>query len=117
MRNDVWLNYYCPRDWITERPIEIAVGMSQYCIIPDANFTLEGQLYLVEVDRTQPMTKNKEKIDYYARIIPLIISSKQYSKPPVLVWYTANHTRKEKLKELCLSKGIDCRIYVKEDLI
>jgi hypothetical protein len=117
MRNDVWLNYFCPKDWRTEKAIEIAVGVSQYCVIPDADFTIEGQLYLVEVDRAQDMKKNKEKIEYYARIIPLIISSKQYPKPPVLVWYTATTTRKEKLKELCLAKGLDCRVYIKEDLV
>ena len=115
MRNDIWLFYYGPKDWKVEVPLTITSGLSQVAVVPDAIFTLEGKYYFVEIDNTQKMTKNKDKIDYYARINPLVL--KQFNHAPVIVFYTANPTRKEKLKELCQAKGLDCRIYTKEDLV
>jgi hypothetical protein len=111
MRNDIWLYYYCPKDWQIEVPITIRSGLEQLVLVPDAMFTLEGKPYFLEVDRTQNMHKNKEKIDLYARLNPLMPDK------PTIIFYTTTELRKQKLKEYGSSKGLECRVLMKEDLV
>jgi hypothetical protein len=114
MRNEIWLHYYCPKNWRTEEPITFTEGLSQYVIIPDATFTIEGKYYFLEVDRTQSMADNKKKIELYSKLQPLI--QQQFKIPPTLVFYTLTPLRSKKLKSLCKEYEVNCLVYTKEDL-
>ncbi|MBT2735115.1 hypothetical protein J7E66_10240 [Bacillus sp. ISL-7] len=118
MRNDMYLFYYSPKDWRVEEPIEFKYkdGLTyvDITLIPDATFTLKGNYYFLEVDRTQSMVENKKKIELYSKLSPLI--QQQFGHLPTLVFYTLTSHRKEKLKELCKDYGVTCSVYTKEDI-
>jgi hypothetical protein len=114
MRNDMWLYYYCPRDWRIEEPITFPEGLKNHVLVPDATFTLEGKYYFLEVDRTQSMSDNKKKIELYSKLNPLM--EKQFNQIPTLIFYTTTPLRQEKLKEICKSFKVNCRVYTKEDI-
>ncbi|MBT2696323.1 hypothetical protein J7E79_02590 [Bacillus sp. ISL-40] len=82
-------------------------------LIPDATFTLKGNYYFLEVDRTQSMSDNKKKIELYSKLNPLM--EKQFNQAPTLVFYTMTPLRQEKLKEICKYYKVNCRVYTKED--
>jgi hypothetical protein len=115
MRNDIWIYYYSPKDWVTEQPINIKVGLEQHVLVPDASFTIEGKWYFVEVDRMQDMKKNREKIELYSKLSPLM--EKQYGHRPTVVFYTTTPVRKDKLKQLCVERQLMCRVMTKGDLV
>jgi hypothetical protein len=118
MRNDVWLYYYSPQDWRIEEPIEFKYkdGLTyvDITLIPDATFTLKGHYYFLEVDRTQSMSENKKKIDLYSKLTPLI--QQQFGHSPTIVFYTLTSLRKDKLKNYCKEKNVECRVFTKDDL-
>lgn len=119
MRNDVWLYYYSPKDWRIEEPIEFKYkeGLSyvDITLIPDATFTLKGQYYFLEVDRTQSMAENKRKIELYSKLCPVM--QQQFGHFPTIIFYTLTTLRKEKLKEYCKEKNVNCRVFTKEDIL
>lgn len=114
----MYLYYYCPKDWRIEEPIEFQYkeGLTyvEITLVPDATFTLEGKYYFLEVDRTQSMADNKRKIELYSKLSPSM--KEQFHHTPTLVFYTTTPLRREKLKNLCQSYGLDCRVYTKEDI-
>jgi hypothetical protein len=114
LRNDMYLHYYCPKDWRIEEPIQFIQGLTQHVLIPDATFTLQGKFYFLEVDKTQSMSKNKEKIETYSKLTPLI--ERKYNHVPTLIFYTVTPLRKEKLNEYCKENKVNCLIYTKEDI-
>ena len=114
LRGDMYLYYNCPADWFVEEPVTVTQGLSQFVVIPDATFTLDGVFHFLEVDRTQSMSDNKKKIEQYAKLNPLIHT--QFNHQPILVFYTTTPLRKEKLTSLCDSLQVKCKIYTKEDI-
>ena len=115
MRNDIWLHYFCPKDWRVEESIKFVDGLQQLWLVPDAIFTAKGKHHFVEIDNTQKMQENKKKIELYAKLNPLI--KQQFGHEPVLVFYTITDLRRTKLKEYCKEKNVDCLIYTKQDLL
>lgn len=114
MRNDLYLYYFCPKDWRIEEPITFTVNLKDKVLVPDATFTLEGKYYFAEVDRIQKMVENKEKIQAYS-----LLQSKmeiKFGHAPTLIFYTVSELRKQKLREYCKELGVNARIYTKEDL-
>ena len=66
MRNEAWLYLFCPDDWQIEAPIRYKVNDKKKTIIPDVKFRdEEGTLNAVEIDRTQMMNVNAEKMSRY----------------------------------------------------
>lgn len=58
LRNEAWLQLYCPDDWQIETEIKYRKNGEKKRIIPDA----EGILHAVEIDRSQKMKVNEEKL-------------------------------------------------------
>ncbi|NRD81175.1 replication-relaxation family protein [Bacillus sp. BRMEA1] len=118
MRNDMYLYYYCPKDWRIEEPIQFKYkeGFTyvDITLIPDATFTLTGNYYFLEVDRTQSMADNKKKIELYSKLNPVM--KEQFNQIPTLVFYTISTLRRDKLKDLCTEYKVNCRVYTKEDI-
>lgn len=97
-----------------EEKIEFAEGLSQYVLIPDATFTLETKFCFVEIDRTQSMADNKKKIDLYGKLNNAM--QRQYGYQPTIIFYTLTKLRQDKLREYCKQKGLNYRIYTKDDI-
>src|SRR5690625_4638799 len=61
MRNDLYI-HLGPQEWRNE----VRVGVKDVVtVVPDAYFKYNQMLHFLEVDHTQKMFKNKEKIDRY----------------------------------------------------
>ena len=115
LRNQVFIHYGCPKDWVIEKKTFFTPpGEPEKYITPDAKFSVNGERYFLEVDRTQSMVDNRAKIERYKELSPLI--EKNYGHKPVIVWYTARNSRVEKLKELCEEAGLRCDVWSFDDL-
>lgn len=123
MRNDLYIHYQCPSDWLVEKKSEYDKHVTgpdgklvkkTYYVIPDARFTLEGVYYFLEVDNTQNMVDNRKKIQHYAELFPLM--HKHLGHKPVIVFYTMTPIRQVKLREICEEYKISCEVYTKADL-
>ena len=66
MRNEAWLYLFCPEDWQIEAPIRYKIHDKKKTIIPDVKYRdSDGILNAVEIDRTQMMNVNSEKMNRY----------------------------------------------------
>src|SRR5699024_7435835 len=65
MRNDLYIKLGMPNTWQKEIPIN---KNDAVFIIPDAMFKLNGEFYFVEIDNTQTMKTNIEKIKKYKEL-------------------------------------------------
>lgn len=116
MRADLFLTLGCPDSWKNEIRIKYVYDENDpksrhITVVADAHFVTEtGKHYIVEIDNSQKMLKNKEKIEKYRRLIEKGI----FKGIPVIVWVTTTPYRKQLLAELC--EGLDVRIYLKGDL-
>lgn len=122
MRNEVYIYFKCPLDWINEYPLETDLKPSNTSgiifngltlinkkkVISDAVFTRNGYLYLIEVDNTQDMATNKKKIDSYREIMPNL------ETVPILYFFTTTDNRKKKLKEWL--KGMHHEVYTFDEI-
>lgn len=116
LRNEFYIHFNCPSDWRVEHEIVFkpkGLVTIEKRIVADASFTNKGVFHLLEVDRTQSMLENKEKIDRYAELNPLLLE--RFNHKPIIIFYTTTEIRRKKLKEYCEAKGLTCRIYTKED--
>lgn len=106
MRNDLFIKLGQPKDWKKEVPIY--KGDDIY-LIPDATFKKNGIYHFVEIDNTQTMKTNYEKIKKYAALFPNL--KNRYKHSPILIWYSLSDLRKEKLQEACKKAKIKFEIY------
>ncbi len=72
LRNDAWLHLFCPDDWQIEIDIRYKKNGEKKKIVPDMKFRdEEGGLHAVEVDRSQKMKINDEKLLKYEEFIKI----------------------------------------------
>ena len=105
LRNQLWIHLNMPRTW--ENEIKLSVG--DISIISDAKFEKNGIKVFVEVDRTQPMSKNRAKIERYKKIKELTGESFH------LLWITELESRRPKLNELMA--GLNGRVYTLKEIL
>lgn len=119
MRNDIYIYFHQPEDWIVEDGMIIRYTEGEerktMRIVPDARFTKDGVYHFLEVDRSQSMIENKKKIENYGKLSPVM--KKQYGHQPVILFYTLTEVRREKLKEICQLHQVNCQVYIKEDIL
>jgi Replication-relaxation len=113
MRNDIYIFYHYPKDWVIERPVTWKEDGKEHKLIPDARFTYHDTMYFVEVDSQQQMIKNHRKIKQYASLFRVM--QRQNVGEPILLWYTVSHDRKEKLEQWCKEYGVSCEVLCKQD--
>ncbi|SET84309.1 Replication-relaxation [Oceanobacillus limi] len=106
MRNDLYIKLGMPKDWQKEVPIS---KEEEVYLIPDAMYKNKGEYHFVEIDNTQTMKTNVEKINKYKYLSSDIF--KQYNHIPTLIWYSLSDIRKEKLKKACEKHGLKYKIY------
>jgi len=112
MRNEAWLYLFCPDDWQIEAPIRYKVNDKKKTIIPDVKFRdEEGTLNAVEIDRTQMMNVNAEKMSRY-REFSLYYKNKYNGKVPLIHFFTVTEYRQKKLEQLAAKHDIYAKVYV-----
>ncbi|AXF39924.1 hypothetical protein BMBphi_gp076 [Bacillus phage vB_BthS_BMBphi] len=89
---------------------EIKVGDSKASIICDVLYKEGGAMRILEIDRTQKMTVNREKIKTYGEIASRV---KDF---PQVVWLTCTEHRRKQLTKTCSDAGVKCEIYTLEDI-
>ncbi len=87
---------------------EIKVKVGDLSIVCDAKFDYKSTPCFVEVDISQPMVKNKAKIDKYKRM------KEMTGDPFYLIWVTELESRRYKLTQLC--EGLVGQIYTFNDI-
>lgn len=72
LRNDAWLHLFCPNDWQIKIDIRYKKKGEKKKIVPDMKFRDEERiLHAVEVDRSQKMKINDEKLIKYEEFIKI----------------------------------------------
>lgn len=106
MRNTLYIAYGCPTTWKNEIKFELK---GQVSVITDAMFTMNKQYHLIEVDHTQKMVNNKNKIERYRKLFELAA----FEKRPKLIWITTTELRRKQLTKAC--EGLDIKVYTMKD--
>lgn len=108
MRNDIYIAFGCPATWKNE----IRLGIKEVKdtnVICDAVFQMDKRFYIVEVDHTQKMSKNKTKVERYKKLIELGF----FEKPPKFIWITTTDYRRKQIIKLC--DGLDHQVFTVSD--
>src|SRR5690606_34744505 len=106
MQNDLFILLGQPDDWKKEFPVN---RNGETYLIPDAVFRKHGIYHFVEIDNTQTMKTNLEKIKKYNELFRDM--ERQFKHKPVLIWYSLSPIRKEKLRASCEKAGLKFNIY------
>lgn len=109
MRNDLYIALGCPQSWQNEIKIISRSNKGNITVVTDAHFTHHSKHYLIEIDNTQKMSKNRIKIDKYRRLI----ERNAFKGMPTIMWVTTTKYRQKKLLELC--DGLDVKVYFQSD--
>ncbi|MGR5970185.1 replication-relaxation family protein [Bacillus paranthracis] len=116
MRNESWLYLFCPEDWQIEAPIRYKVHDKKKTIIPDVKFRDDdGILNVVEIDRTQMMNVNSEKMHRYGEFT-MYYKNKYNGKVPVIHFFTLTMHRQKTLEQLAVQQGVYAKVYVMPEL-
>lgn len=103
MRNALYISYGCPASWKNEVKLTVKGELS---IIADAVFEMAGTYHIIEIDYTQKMMENRNKIKKYKRLLEL----GDFEKPPKFIWITTTEFRRKQL--LAASKGMNVRVFL-----
>lgn len=114
MRSDMYLYWGQPKSWDNEYAIEFPYKNEEVTLRSDALFKKQGEFHFLEVDHKRDMKANREKINKYKALAPLMFE--QYNHTPTLVWYTVSERRRELLKGICEKKGVKCIVLSINDL-
>jgi hypothetical protein len=106
MRNDIYIAFGCPSSWKNEVKLEVKGHVK---VIADALFHKDNRYYIVEVDHQQKMSKNRNKIERYRKLIDLDV----FKKPPFFIWVTTTEYRRKQLQKMC--EGLDFRVFTVND--
>ncbi|WP_035430835.1 replication-relaxation family protein [Bacillus sp. UNC322MFChir4.1] len=112
MRNEAWLYLFCPDDWRIEEPIRYKINDKKKTIIPDVKFKGEdGILNAVEIDRTQMMNINSEKMNKYGELTTYY-KNRYNGKVPIIHFFTVTEYRKKTLEQFAMKYGVYVKTYV-----
>ncbi|MGD7051404.1 replication-relaxation family protein [Sutcliffiella horikoshii] len=106
MRNSIYIAFGCPSTWKNEMKLEVP---NKVKVISDALFMKNKVRHIVEVDHTQKMSKNRDKVERYRKLIELGVFDKQ----PKVIWITTTELRRKQLTDLC--QGLDVQIFTVND--
>lgn len=109
IRNEVFIEYK-PDDWKSEFPIKWA----DKTIIPDAFFRVNKLYLFLEVDFTQSMADNAQKINLYRELKDTGLFQKKYGSFPTLLFVTTTEYRQKKLRDML--EGMQSEILIINDL-
>ncbi|MBT2577465.1 replication-relaxation family protein [Bacillus sp. ISL-8] len=112
MRNEAWLYLFCPDDWQIEAPIRYKVNDHKKTIIPDVKYRDSDEiLNAVEIDRTQMMNVNSEKMNKYGEFT-VYYKNKYNGKVPIVHFFTLTPYRQKTLEQFAVQQGVYAKVYV-----
>lgn len=112
VRNEAWLYLFCSEDWQIEAPIRYKVHDKKRTIIPDVKCHDSAEiLNAVEINRTQRMNVNSEKMNKYGEFT-LYYKNKYNGKVPIVHFFTLTTYRQKKLEQFAVQQGVYARVYV-----
>lgn len=104
LRNQLWIALRYPHTW--ENEVKLKVG--DVSVVSDAKFIKNGVPVFVEVDISQPMIKNRAKIEKYKKI-------KEMTNDPFhVVYVTQLEGRRAKLNEMLV--GLSGKVYTMKEI-
>jgi len=106
MRNNLFIEKGCPSSWQNEVKLSVPGEVS---VIADAIYTMAGTYHIIEVDRLQKMSVNRQKVIKYRKLTELGV----FEKAPKFIWITTTPYRQKQLAKL--SEGLNVRIYLAND--
>lgn len=111
MRNYLFIAYNRPASWKNEIRIKSQgqTPKDNVTVVADAVFKRDNRWHLVEVDNTQTMMKNENKVARYRKLF----ERKALGDHPKLIWITQTEYRKKRLREIC--NGLDCDVWTMTD--
>ncbi|HEF1855860.1 TPA: replication-relaxation family protein [Bacillus cereus] len=116
LRNEAWLYLYCPDDWQIETEIRYIKDNKKKKIVPDVKFRDEDSiLHAVEIDRTQKIVVNEEKLKCYEELTK-IYKQKYNGKVPVIHFFTITKYREQKLEQLAAKYDVFVKVYVIQEI-
>lgn len=116
LRNEAWLHLFCPDDWQIETDIRYIKNKEKKKIVPDVKFRDEENiLHAVEVDRSQKMKVNEEKLKKYEELTQ-IYKQKHNGKMPVIHFFTVTKYRKKKLEEFAAKYDVFMKVYIIKEI-
>jgi len=124
LANDAYIHFDCPLDWKREYKIEVRIknpvlsnafvadfkGVNvptKNKIVPDAVFTRNGYVYLVEIDNIRKMLDNRKKIERYKEM--WIDIKQHFNAQPKLCIFTKSEKRKREFLKLC--EKLPCEVF------
>ncbi|WP_380630330.1 replication-relaxation family protein [Saccharococcus thermophilus] len=110
MRNSIYIAFGSPDTWRNEIKLGVKEDRKTH-IIADALFIKDGRYHIVEVDYTQKMITNKQKIEKYKKLIECGV----FQQKPFFIWITTTEYRRRELQKLM--EGLDCQIFMVSDFI
>ncbi|AYP68760.1 hypothetical protein BpsS36_00054 [Bacillus phage vB_BpsS-36] len=110
MRNDYFLHVGAPSSFKNE--IKLTDGVDT--VIVDAIYKKDNRYIMLEVDSTQKMKANREKVNKYKSIMKRGAVQQSWGYFPHIVWLTTTELRRKQLKELC--KDLPCEVYTIQDI-
>lgn len=107
MRNSLFIAFGYPATWRNE--IKIGVKEKDISIIADAIFEKDKRLHIVEVDYSQKMKENRDKVARYKELLSMNI----FPAIPKFIWITTTDHRKKQIESL--SKDLDVQVFLAKD--
>ncbi|MGA4464146.1 replication-relaxation family protein [Bacillus bombysepticus] len=116
LRNEAWLHLFCPDDWQIETEIRYIKDDKKKKIIPDVKFRDDDKiLHAVEIDRTQKMGVNEDKLKCYEEFTK-IYKQKYNGKVPVIHFFTITKYREKRLEQLAAKYDVFVKVYVIQEI-
>lgn len=115
MRNEAWLWLQCPDTWQIEPIVGYTFSHEKKRIMPDASFVdSQNALHMVEIDRTQDMKKNEDKLKRYGEYAQLY--KQKYNKVPIVHFFTISSYRKDRLEKLATKYNVYTQTYLVQEV-
>lgn len=111
MRNDFYIKNR-PELFETEQIVEVG----KVRVRPDVWVKLRGGYYFLEIDNTQRMVKNEQKIEKYRQLLDTGAFQKQFGYFPRILWVTCLASRKKSLANKCKEMGLQTTVIQWEEL-
>lgn len=105
MRNSLYIHMGCPAKWQNE----ISIKVADVQIVADAFFEDRDTINIIEVDYTQKMIENRNKIEKYRKIVEMTGRDFKFH------WITTTYNRQKQLYDL--HEGLSINVLVAQDFI
>lgn len=113
MRNQLYIHMKYPSSWENEPKFGFK-EKKDFVIQPDASFiNMQGQRCFVEIDNTQKMAENRNKIKRYREFI----NSTIWGTLPLVIWVTTSEVKRKKIMAECQSANVPCKVYTLDDIL